>query len=121
MPDLSPEQSVSCPENLNFDAPSVVSGGGQNEARIEAAIDAAEAVRGGLIVHRSDLREMLIAAAPFLVSTSDEVTVKREALALFVGFYFDGKGLDVHRAVKLGDITRAGESLRAALNERKEA
>jgi hypothetical protein len=47
--------------------------------------------------------------------------IKREALALFVGFYFDGKGLDVHRAVKLGDITRAGESLRAALNERKEA
>lgn len=110
-------------------APAPVSGG--DRARIEQR--GAERVFAALSVHFAGHPDFDAVLAEFdgkgwtkegaadLVPADDEVTVKREALALFVGFYFDGKGLDVHRAVKLGDITRAGESLRAALDERKEA
>jgi len=69
MPDLSPEQSVSCPENLNFDAPSVVSGGGQNEARIGEMT--------------GELNRLITAEVESRLRTyvlpPDEVTVGREA------------------------------------------
>ena len=64
-------------------APSVVSGGGQNEARIEAAVEAGleeYLTSDDDIAARDLIEEVIRAAAPFLVSASDEVTVKRSDL-----------------------------------------
>lgn len=60
-----------------------VSGGGQNEARIEAATKAAAAVYPedhDPIFVNGLARKMVEAAAPFLVPASDEVTEARQAL-----------------------------------------
>ena len=118
-----------CSSCVVMDSPVPVSGGDRDRSEQRGA----ERVFAALSVHFAGHPDFDAVLAEFddkgwtkegaadLVPADDEVTVKRDTLALFVGFYFDGKGIDVRRPVKLGDITRAGESLRAALNERKEA